>query len=43
MENIWKDIFKITEEEETTFDTVHAPHIKTHIDINTNKIESYQV
>ncbi len=39
----WKDIFKRTEEEEATFDTVHAPHIETHISINSSKIEPYKV
>ncbi len=43
MGNTWKHILKITEEEEAPFDTVHAPHIETHININTNKIEPYQV
>ncbi len=36
-------MFKITEEEEAPFDTVHAAHIETYININTNKTEPYQI
>ncbi len=38
-----KNIFKITEEEEAAFDTVHAAHIETYTSINTYKIEPYRL
>ncbi len=42
MENSWKDIFRITEENETKFDADHSNHINTYIDIHQQKITLYQ-
>ncbi len=42
MEKSWKDIFRITEEDETNFDTDHSNHINTHINIQQQKITPYQ-
>ncbi len=41
MENTWKNIFKITEEEEASFDTLHYEHIDTYIDIQNHRIQPY--
>ncbi len=38
MEKSWKDIFRITEEDETNFDADHSNHINTYINIQQHKI-----
>ncbi len=33
MENAWKDVFRITEEDEANFDVAHCEHINSYINI----------
>ncbi len=40
MENTWKDIFKITEDE-ANFDTIHFEHIDAYINIHRHRIQPY--
>ncbi len=42
MENTWRDVFRITAEEERTFDLQHSLHIDRYININFNRINKYQ-
>ncbi len=41
MEQTWKDIFRITEEEENNFDKHHSDHSDEYINIYSNRIKSY--
>ena len=41
MEDTWRDIFRITEEEEATFDAQHSQHIEAYINIYKNKVKTY--
>ena len=41
MEKTWKDVFRITEEEDNNFDKQHSEHIDRYININNNRIKSF--
>ncbi len=41
MENTWKNIFRISEEEEAAFDPQHSRHIDSYIKIHNNRITPY--
>ncbi len=41
MQHNRKDVFRITEEEENTFDTQHSPHIEAYIQVHHNRIKAY--
>ncbi len=41
MESTWRNIFRITEEEEASFDTFHSEHIDTYINIQNPRIQPY--
>ena len=41
MEKTWRDIFRITDEEEAIFDRQHSEHINTYININSNRVSSF--
>jgi len=41
MEKTWKDVFRITDEEENNFDKNHSEHIDRYININNNRVKSY--
>ncbi len=43
MERTWRDIFRITEEEEANFDVAHAEHINSSINIFQVRINPYNV
>ncbi len=43
MERTWKDIFRITEEEEANCDVAHAEHINSYINIFQERIKPYNV
>ncbi len=43
MERTWKDIFRITDEEEANFDVAHAEHINSYINIFQERINPYNV
>ena len=36
MEKTWRDVFRITEEEENYFDQQHSDHVNGYININHN-------
>ncbi len=42
MEKTWKDVFKITEEEQNKFDKHHSDHTDGYINVNHNRVNSYQ-
>ncbi len=37
MEQTWKDVFEITEEEDNDFDKQHSDHINRYITVNSNR------
>ncbi len=41
MEQTWRDVCRITEEEENTFDIQHSQHIEAYIQIHNNRIKAY--
>ena len=41
MEQTWKDVFRITEEEENYFDKNHSDHINSYINVNINKVKAF--
>ena len=41
MESTWKNIFRITDEEEAEFDAAHSEHINTYINIFHNRFQPY--
>ncbi len=41
MEETWKNVFKITEEEENNFDKQYSDHINRYITVNYNRIKSF--
>ncbi len=41
MEKTWRDVFRITEEEERNFDQHHSQHIDTYININHHRVSPY--
>ncbi len=41
MERNWKDIFRITEEEEGNFDAAHSEHINSYINIFYDRLKPY--
>ncbi len=42
MEKMWKDVFRITEDEENHFDKDHsAEHIERYINVNNNRVKAY--
>ena len=41
MERTWKDIFRITEEEEANFDAAHSEHINSYINIFHDRLKPY--
>ncbi len=41
MEVMWKDIFRITEEEEAKFDRPHSEHIEAFVNINDHRVNPY--
>ncbi len=43
MENTWKNIFRITEEEDATFNTLHSENIVTYINIHNHRIKPYNI
>ena len=38
MEKTWRDVFRITEEEENNFDQQHSDHVNGYININHNRV-----
>ncbi len=41
MEKTWKDVFRITEDEENNFDKDHSEHIERYINVNNNRMKAY--
>ncbi len=41
MEETWKNVFRITDEEEQNFDKQHSDHIDRYININNNRVKPY--
>lgn len=41
MENVWKHVFRISEEEEATFDANHSRHIENHINVQQQRLRTY--
>ncbi len=41
LEKTWKDIFRTTNEEEATFDTVHSEYINTYVNIQQHRIKPF--
>lgn len=41
LENTWKDIFRITEEEEIKFDRNHSDHVDAYININQERVSAF--
>ncbi len=41
MQQMWKDVFKITVEDENNFDKDHPEHIDQYINVNNNKIKCF--
>ncbi len=41
MEKTWRDVFRITEEEENTFDKNHSDHIDQYINIHDNRVKPF--
>ncbi len=41
MENTWKDIFRITEEDEAPFATLQSEHRDTYVNIQNTRIQPY--
>ena len=41
MEKSWRDIFRIKEEEDATFDQVHSQHIQAYLNIHFDRREPY--
>ncbi len=41
MENTWKDVFRITEEDEANFDVAHSQHINSCIDIFEERVKPH--
>ncbi len=41
MQQTWKDIFRITQDDENNFDTQHSEHIETYIQIQQHRTTSY--
>ncbi len=41
MEKTWKNVFKITEEEENNFDKHHSDHIDCYINVNISRVKSF--
>ncbi len=41
MKNTWQDIFRITEEEEATFDTQHSEHVHRYMNTQAHRITPY--
>ncbi len=42
VEQTWKDIFRITEVEENKFDKHHSDHIDGYINVNQDRVNTYQ-
>lgn len=40
-ESTWKDIFRITEDEEDLFDRDHSAHIDSYININSQRVSAF--
>ena len=41
MEKTWKDVFRITEEEENNFDKQHSDHVNGYINVNYNRVNTF--
>ncbi len=41
MEQTWKDVFKITLEEDNDFHKQHSEHINRYITVNSNRVKSF--
>ncbi len=41
MEKTWKDVFKITEEEENIFDKNHSDYIDSYINVNNHRVKTF--
>ncbi len=41
MAKTWKDVFKITEEEENNFDKQHSDHVNGYINVNNNRVNIF--
>ena len=41
MENTWRDIFRITEEDEQSFDEQHSTHIETYIQLHSHRTKPF--
>lgn len=41
MEKTWKDVFKISDEEERSFDFNHSVHVDQFINMNINRVNTY--
>ncbi len=41
MEETWRDVFRITEEEENTFDAQHSQHIEGYMQVHRNTTQAY--
>lgn len=39
----WKNVFKITEDEEENFDKQHSDHINAYINVNINRVSSFEI
>ncbi len=42
MENTWKDVFRMSEEEDRYFDARHSDHIDSFININHDRVNTFQ-
>ena len=42
LEKTWKEVFKITDEDEANFDIEHSDHINAYINININRVKYFQ-
>ncbi len=41
MESTWKDVFRITEDDEVNFDAAHSKHINSYIDILRERVKPH--
>ncbi len=41
MEKMWKDVIKITEEEENIFDKNNSDYIDGYINVNNNRVKTF--
>ncbi len=42
LEKTWKEVFKITDEDDVNYDTQHSNHINAYINVNINRVKFFQ-